>query len=79
MTEPKARRLVVLSGDGKGPSRYYVGGGRITAESLAWLYEKLTGRRPTPEEIEQSRKRLAEAYRNLNAKKNGSSSDHRNE
>ena len=79
MTEPRDRRLVVPSKDGKGPSRYYVGGGLITAESLAWLFHKLTGRTATSEEISRSRERLAKAYRELNARKNGSTSDDRDE
>jgi len=42
-TEPEAEK----------PSLTLLRGDRITAESLADLFEKLTGKRPTPEEIAQ--------------------------
>jgi hypothetical protein len=68
MTDPKSRCMVIAPATGQAPARYYVEGREITAGNLAWLYEKLTGRAATPQEVEQSRKRLAEAYRTLRAK-----------
>jgi hypothetical protein len=68
MTDPKSRNLIIAPATGQALARYYVEGRGITAGNLAWLYEKLTGRTASPQEIEQSRKRLAEAYRTLRAK-----------
>jgi hypothetical protein len=61
ITRPKAKRHVIRS-DGMQPTRYFIGGGRITAEDVAWLYEKLTGRQCTSEELEALRKKLEDAY-----------------
>lgn len=71
------KRLVAESADGQ-PTRYYVGGGRITAEGIAWLYERLTGKKMSPEGLEKGRKSLAEAYAKLDCKR-GKSGEHRDE
>jgi len=39
------------------------GEGNFTAESLAAFYEKLTGKKPTPEELEATRKLLKQQKR----------------
>jgi hypothetical protein len=68
------KRLVVEGADGQ-PTRYYLGGGRITAEGVAWLYERLTGKKMSPEGLEEGRKLLAEASAKLDREgiKSGSS------
>jgi hypothetical protein len=52
VNDRKAKRYVVR-GDGKQPPRYFIGGGKITVEDIAWLYEKLTGKKCTPEKLRE--------------------------
>lgn len=49
--------------DRKTPHLHLLGGSRITAAHLAVMFERLTGRTPTNEEIEVAQRELDEAYR----------------
>ena len=49
-TEPEAEK----------PSLTLLRGDRISAETLATMFEKLTGKKPSPEEIEEARETLGE-------------------
>ena len=60
--EGKAERLISRS-DGQEPTRHYLGDGAVSAADIAWLFEKLTGRKATAEEVEVCRRTLAEANR----------------
>jgi hypothetical protein len=55
----------MMSGDQK-PRLYMLSGRDITAENVAKMFKMLTGRDTSPEELEETRNKLEEAYAKLN-------------
>ena len=48
MNDEKAKRYSSATGGPK-PARHYVGDGDISSHDIAWLYERLTGKKADPD------------------------------